>query len=143
MINTIAIGADHRGFLYKEFIRTHYENIFDYGAFSQERSDYPVFAKLVILKVLSGDVDGGILLCGSGVGMAIAANRFPGIYAAVAWNKEVACSARQDDWCNVLVIPADFITPDLVLEIIEGWRTATPKEGRYLKRIQMIDQIGE
>ncbi len=140
VLHKIALGADHRGYETKEYIKGFADFVFfDYGTFSEDRTDYPIYAKAVCDAVLSGDVHGGILCCASGAGMAIAANRNPGIYAAVAWNACVARQVREDDWCNVLVIPTAFITIDDVAEILQGWATATPKEGRYKDRLEQID----
>ena len=86
-----------------------------------------------------GHVDGVVLLCGSGNGMAIAANRFKGVFACVAWNADVARVAKQDDNCNVLVIPADYIQQEEITEIISSWLNATFKGGRYAERLALID----
>src|SRR5262245_20565437 len=99
MKHRIAIGTDHRGFLLKQYLIAHCE-IFswsDYGAHSPERTDYPLFIPPVIEALRKGTVDYGVLLCGSGIGMAIAANRYKGIYAGVVWNSEVARAAKEDD----------------------------------------------
>jgi Ribose 5-phosphate isomerase RpiB len=84
--------------------------------------------------------DTGLLICGSGIGMAIAANRFKGIYAGVAWNPEIAQAAREDDNINMLVLPADYITHLESPAIITAWINAQFKEGRYTQRLQAIDQ---
>lgn len=144
----IAIGADHRGFEHKEYIKQHaslyqmhiqWHNV---GAFNDERSDYPEFVKSVCDLVLQGKVERGILLCGSGVGMSIAANRFAGIYAGLVWSTEVARMSRADDNTNVLVLPADFVTAELSVEIIKGWLETEFKNGRYKQRLEMIDRFG-
>ncbi|KKT01370.1 MAG: Ribose 5-phosphate isomerase B [candidate division TM6 bacterium GW2011_GWF2_43_17] len=140
MLRNIALGADHRGYAHKEFLRQLPYSFIDCGAFSDERSDYPVFARAVCAAILEKRVDGGVLFCGSGAGMAIAANRLPGIYAAVAWNDALARMIREDDWCNVLVIPADFVSLDELGAIFQAWYEAIPKGGRYYERIQMIDK---
>jgi ribose 5-phosphate isomerase B len=80
-------------------------------------------------------------LCGSGVGMSIAANRHPGIFAALAWNQEVARQCKEDDNANVLVLPADFISEDQMMGIIMAWLGARFKGGRYQERIKMIDKL--
>jgi len=138
-----AIGADHRGFAHKEYIKEMIAHIewLDAGAYNDERSDYPVFAHNVCKAILSGKADGGVLLCGSGVGMSIAANRYKKIYAGLAWNVSVAVQNKEDDAVNVLVIPSDYVSPELAVEMICAWHDATFLGGRYQERIEMIDKI--
>ncbi len=147
----IIIATDHRGFALKEYIKTlpeirHEKNIFsvawvDVGAFTPERSDYPTFAHLAIQKMHEGLADGIILLCGSGNGMAIAANRFKAVFACVAWNPQIAYQAKTDDNCNVLVIPADYVTQKEIIEIISFWLNAEFKGGRYAQRLALVDAV--
>ena len=144
----LAIGADHRGYEYKETIKheisAHNKNRIewiDVGTFSKERTDYPIFAKLVSEHIVNGKADAGILICGSGVGMAITANRYAHIYAALVWNKDVARISREQDNSNVLVLPSDFITQADALEMVQSWLAASFQGDRYQKRIEMIDAI--
>lgn len=139
----IGIGADHRGFLHKEFIKQHMPSIewMDVGAFNQDRTDYPVFSDKIIELVVAHVIDSGVLICGTGGGMAIAANRYKNIYAVVAWNDEVARRCKQEDNANVLVLPADFISCDQAVEMINIWLAQKFKGGRYAERIAMIDRI--
>ncbi|MBN2267499.1 MAG: RpiB/LacA/LacB family sugar-phosphate isomerase [Candidatus Babeliaceae bacterium] len=143
----LAIGTDHRGYQLKQSLLVSQKlarlgiQLCDVGAFSDERSDYPLFAQAVCLQLLAGDVDGGILLCGSGTGMAIAANRFHGIYAAVVWNDEIARLAREDDNCNVLVLPADFMSVEQAVFCIAAWQGARFKEGHYAERLSLIEKL--
>lgn len=137
----IAIGADHRGFTQKEHIKnalSDYEWI-DVGADSDARSDYPVFSHAVSHSISSGQATHGVLLCGSGIGMAIAANRHAGVYAGLAWNKEVAALAKEHDNVNVLVLPSDFISPDEAVKMIKAWLSASFRGGHYADRVAMID----
>jgi ribose 5-phosphate isomerase B len=114
----------------------------DVGAFDKERSDYPQFAIDLAQRIVQKQAQFGVLLCGSGIGMAIAANRFPGIYAAVAWSEEAAIMGREDDNANVLVIPSDFLSgDDQAILIIRAWLRAQFKGGRYQERLNMIDKI--
>ena len=144
----IALGADHRGYILKEYLKQ--QSLFgatevtwiDVGAFDAERSDYPVFAGGVSQVVLAGKADYGILLCGTGVGMAIAANRFKGIFAAVAWNESIARASKEDDNANVLVLPADDLSEEQVQRMVAAWLGAKFREGRYRERIAQIDQLG-
>ncbi len=145
MAHRLVIGVDHRGFELKQAL-LHYDRIGvhtidwqDVGTFSPERTDYPQFAHKAVQKILAGEADGGILACGSGIGIAIAANRFKGIYAGVVWNEEVARSAKEDDNCNMLVLPADFIRIEEAVQLIDAWLSATFKQGRYQDRLEQID----
>jgi ribose 5-phosphate isomerase B len=139
----IAIGADHRGFELKEFLKKQMSSIewLDVGAFDTERSDYPTFAHEVAHKIMSGDVTHGILICGSGVGIAMAANRHQGIFAGVVWNDEVARAAKSHDNINVLVIPSDFVSAQEALRFVRIWLETKFKEGRYQERLDMIERM--
>ena len=145
---TIAIGSDHRGYALKQrlinsctsFNDTQVEWV-DVGAFDTERSDYPLFAIKAVEAMKSGQATHAVLLCGSGNGMAITANRYVGIYACVAWNKELARLSKEDDNCNILVLPADFINEHDANAMVKAWLQAEFKNGRYLHRIDLIDSI--
>lgn len=142
---TIAIGADHRGFAYKNILRSrammgnYLITWHDVGTFSVRRTDYPVYAQRVVQALRRTEAQLGILLCGSGVGMAMAANRYTDVYAAVAWNEKVAHAARADDHSNVLVIPTDFVSASAMLKMVHRWLLTSPKPGRYVRRLAMID----
>ena len=144
----IALGADHRGFALKEYLKkqSHFNSTLvswlDVGAFDAERSDYPVFAAEVCQLILAGKAECGILLCGTGVGMAIAANRFKGVFAAVAWNESIARASKEDDNANILVIPADDLSEEQTQRIVVAWLSAQFREGRYRERVMQIDQLG-
>lgn len=141
----IALGADHRGFKLKEFLRKKSQLAgipiiwIDMGAYDDQRSDYPLFVNKVCADIINHKANAGILLCGSGVGMSIAANRYPGIHAALVWNEAVARMSKEDDNANVLVLPADFISQEEVCIIITAWLKARFKGGRYQERLAMID----
>lgn len=142
---SIALGADHRGFACKESLKSQQSlgslalQWLDTGTFSQERTDYPIYARTVVSAIIAGKAQLGILFCGSGAGMAIAANRTPGIYAAVAWNVDVARAMRADDHVNVLVLPTDYISQEQAVAIVTAWLTTPCKQGRYSDRLAMID----
>ena len=139
----ISIGSDHRGFKLKSEIIKHFTNIefLDVGTNSEDRTDFPVYAKKVCKNIIDGKSDLGILICGSGVGISVAANRFSKIYAALCWNKEVAKMAKEDDGANVLVLPANFVTTKESFEIIKSWLDAKFKGGVYQKRLEMIEAV--
>lgn len=138
----IAIGADHRGYALKQEVQQQLSHFtwHDCGTNSSERTDYPIYAHAVVREILTGKAGQGILLCGTGAGMAIAANRHPGIYAAVVWNIETARRAKEEDYVNVLVIPADYLNVAETIAIIRAWLSAKHKDERYKERIAMIDQ---
>jgi ribose 5-phosphate isomerase B len=145
MMITMVIGADHHGFAYKEYIKQQLTMLsqpiawYDVGARSDEHSDYPLFAHQVAHAIVHGKAEFGVLLCGTGVGMAIAANRHKGIYAALAWNEEVAQLSRQHDHANVLVLPADYISADQAVAMIRVWLQAEPLSDEHKRRVAMID----
>lgn len=142
----IAIGADHRGFALKNYLMSYgsLSNIpiewVDCGTFTADRTDYPIYAKSVAHMVQNGSVDSGILACGTGTGMAIAANRYKGIYAAVVWSPEIACASKEDDNINILVFPADYLGPDEALTIVTRWLVCSFKHDHYAERLDMIDE---
>ena len=144
---TIALGSDHRGYEHKEFIKKHatYQNKkitwLDVGTDSHERTDYPEYAIKVCNALGERKAEYGALLCGTGVGMAVAANRFEKIYAGLAWNEEIARLSKKDDNINVLVLPADYVTPQQAVAMVDAWLNADFNEGRYRTRIAMIDAI--
>jgi ribose 5-phosphate isomerase B len=137
----IAIGTDHRGFAHKEFIKKQCveHQWTDVGAYDDQRSDYPLYAQRVIELILSGAVDCGVLLCSTGIGMAIAANRHTSIYAAVVWNEHIAQQAKAEDNMNVLVLPSDCVSFEQSVAIIQVWLATSFKGGRYADRLAMID----
>ncbi|MFI5332857.1 MAG: RpiB/LacA/LacB family sugar-phosphate isomerase [Candidatus Babeliales bacterium] len=143
----LIIGADHRGFAHKEFIKQNFVwdkpiGWIDVGAYTNEPSDYPEFAIAACHDIHNGMAQKAILICGSGAGMAIIANRFAGIYAAVAWNEIIAFKAVEDDNVNVIVIPADFVDCEYGLDIVYAWLRAEFKHDHYQDRLDMIDNVG-
>lgn len=141
----IAVGADHRGFAQKKiildfFAREQQHMPVDVGTMSDERTDYPIYAQKAVALLQAKMVDAAILLCGSGIGMAVAANRFPHVIAGVAWNQEVARVARAHDNVNVLVIPSDFVADDHLIRIVDAWLHAEFLGGRYAERLDLIDR---
>lgn len=138
----ISIGSDHRGLELKTKIIKIFRNVSwqDAGTSTKEKTDYPIFAKKVCKDVLEGESERGVLICGSGIGMSIAANRFPKIYAALCWNIEVVEVASQEDKANVLILPADYLDPKSAYQILNIWFNTEFRRGRYLKRLEMIDR---
>ena len=139
----IYLGADHAGFDLKEKIchklaerKIAFE---DFGTFSREPDDYPGVAKQLSKAVLKHDGK-GIMICGSGEGMAIVANRFKGIRAAVAWNARVTVEAREDNDINIISLPARFISIETAWEIVSAFlSTSFSHADRHKRRIKQID----
>jgi ribose 5-phosphate isomerase B len=145
----IVIGADHRGFAYKEFIKKNYITFknnpitwHDVGTHSAERTDYVEYAQRACALMRTRSIARAVLICGSGVGMVIVANRYKGIYAGVLWNAQVAAMATHDDHINVLVIAADFTQQEDLIPLIETWLHTPFSAGRYQERITKIDALG-
>jgi ribose 5-phosphate isomerase B len=144
MSEAIPIGADHAGFQLKqrlvaELKRLGYEPL-DLGTHSAESTDYPDYAHLVAGRVERGEAARGVLLCGTGLGMSFAANRHPGVRAAVAWTPEIAQLARQHNDANVLVLPARFLSEEEGVEILKAWLNTPFAGGRHARRVAKIDQ---
>lgn len=139
----IAIGADHAGFPLKSELKKYIEDlgheVEDVGTFSGEQSvDYPDWAKKVADQVCFGKADRGILICGTGIGMSIAANKRPGIYAALCCSEYAARVSRQHNDTNVLVLGSRVLGTDLAKSITEIWLSTEPEEGRHNVRRQKI-----
>lgn len=141
----IAIGADHAGYEDKEKVKKTLDDLGiqyeDMGTFSTDSVDYPDFAKKVGDAVASGDAEQGLLVCGSGTGMAIAANKVPGVRAAVAWSEEIARLAREHNDANVLSLAARFTPPDEIDKIVRAWFGAHFDAGRHERRVEKIKEI--
>lgn len=143
---TIFLGADHNGFKLKEYVQDYLEGqghqARDLGNVKlQLTDDYPDYAKKVAKKVQTDKKSLGILFCGSGQGMCMTANKFPGIRAALAWTTGAAKKSRYDDDSNILCLPAWRVGQDQALRIINGWLgTPFSKLVRHKRRIKKIHQ---
>ncbi len=146
----IAIAADHAGYEEKEQLKPlldelgiQYEGIQyeDLGTASPESVDYPNYARKVADEVASGHVDQGLLVCGSGTGMAIVANKVPGVRAAVAWTPEVAALAREHNDANVLSLGARVTPAEELPKIVRAWFNAKFEGGRHERRVEQISEI--
>jgi len=142
MIKTIAIGCDHAGFIYKdpiaELLKARQIEVLNFGADSTESVDYPDFAHPVADAVESGKADLGIVLCGSGNGVAMAANKHQGIRAALCWTEEIASLARQHNNANVLAIPARFVSKEVALAMVDTFIDTPFEGGRHERRVAKI-----
>jgi len=140
----IYVGADHAGFRLKqklvdELARLGYEPV-DVGPKALDPADdFPDYGRPVAAAVSEGKVRRGILTCGTGLGMAFVANRFPHVRAAVAWSPEIAELARRHNDANVLVLPARFVSEEEGMEILHKWLDTTFEGGRHERRVAKID----
>lgn len=145
MRKKIVIGSDHAGFEDKEKIKRQLDQLGveyeDVGTNSTESVDYPIYAGKVAEKVSKGEFEQGILVCGSGNGMQIAANKFRGVRAALAWNEETARLARQHNDANVLSVPARMISPGEVSKVVKSYLEAKFEGGRHARRVEEISKL--
>jgi ribose 5-phosphate isomerase B len=141
----IAIASDHAGYEEKERLKPLLDELGiqyeDLGTVSTEAVDYPDYARKVGEEVASGHVEQGLLVCGSGTGMALAANKVPGVRAAVAWNEEIARLAREHNDANILSLAARFTPFDELVKIVRAWFTASFDGGRHARRVDKILEI--
>ncbi|PHN05448.1 ribose 5-phosphate isomerase B [Flavilitoribacter nigricans] len=141
-VNNIAIGCDHAGFPYKAAIIAHLEqkgiSVQDFGAPSADSVDYPDFAHPVAKAVETEQVDLGILLCGSGNGVAITANKHQSVRAALCWLPEIAALARQHNNANALALPVRFVSEETALQIVDAFLDSTFEGGRHARRVGKI-----
>ncbi len=141
----IAIGSDHAGYQVKEWIKDQLADfgieIRDVGTESEDSVDYPDFAAAVGEQVARGDADRGILVCGSGIGMSIAANKVAGVRAALAFNVETARLSREHNDANVLTVGARTTDPKLIPEIVRTFMTTEFAGGRHERRVEKISRL--
>jgi ribose 5-phosphate isomerase B len=139
----ISIGADHAGFELKaqviSFLESMHYQVKDFGCYSAESVDYPDVAHPVAESVLSQENTLGILICGSGNGVCLTANKHAGIRAALCWLPELGALARQHNNANILCLPARFISTETAFEIVSSYLKATFEGGRHQKRVDKID----
>ena len=141
----IAIGSDHAGFSIKEIIKQHLSDLGytfqDFGAYSEASMDYPDSAHPVANAVQSGKYKFGILICGSGNGVAITANKYTSIRAALCWNEQITVLARQHNDANIIALPARFITPEEAVKLVLLFLTTPFEGGRHQARVEKISKI--
>lgn len=144
-MNKIIIGSDHGGFALKEELKEFLSNkgfeIKDAGCFSQESCDYPVFANKVASEVSRGRYKRGILICKSGIGNSIVANKFPGVRAALIYNLKAAKLSRLHNDANILVLGSLFVRPALTKRIAYVWLRTEFEGGRHSRRLKQIKKI--
>jgi ribose 5-phosphate isomerase B len=138
----IALGADHAGYYYKKHLITFVEHLghetIDFGTDSPESVDYADFAHPVSNAVSSGAADMGILICGSGNGVAITANKHQDIRCALSWTEEIAILARQHNNANILAIPARFVDEAMAAAMVTAFLKTEFMGGRHARRIEKM-----
>lgn len=141
----LAIGCDHSGLELKSALMNYLDSRLipyeDFGTYSAESCDYPRVAEKVCKAILSGQFDRGILICGTGIGMSIAANKFPGIRAAACSEPYSAILAKRHNNANVLCVGARVVASGLAALIVEGWLNASYEGERHQRRLDMITRI--
>jgi len=141
----VAIGSDHAGFEYKEMIKKYLEEkgfeVLDMGTYSNERTDYPIYAEKVAKAVSNGEADRGILICGTGIGMSITANKIKGIRAALCPNDFMAKMARKHNNANILCLGQRVVGTDHALSIVDTFFSTDFEGGRHQNRLVLISEI--
>lgn len=144
-MKTLIIASDHAGFSLKEslkhFLRAEWPEIqvSDAGTSSEESTDYPVYAKEAAKKVASGEADAGIVICGSGNGVCMTANKCHGIRCVLAWKSDIAKLGRAHNDANMLALPARFISESEAREIVFAFLTTAFEGGRHARRVSQIE----
>ncbi len=141
----VAVGCDHGGFVLKDAVISTLEElgaqVVDMGTYSTESVDYPVYGKKVADAVANGECDLGVVMCGTGIGISIAANKVKGIRAAVVTDEFMAEMTRRHNNANIIALGGRVITPEKAKSLVKAWYTAEFEGGRHQKRIDMITQI--
>ena len=141
----IAIGSDHGGFSVKEIAKPHLEKlgyeVIDFGTNTPDSCHYPIYAEKVARAVAAGEVDRGILICGTGIGMSIAANKIPGIRAAAVSDCFTAKATRQHNDSNILCLGERTVGPGLALMLMETFLSTEFEGGRHQTRVDMISAL--
>jgi len=143
----IAVGSDHGGLELKDAILAALAarglDVDDYGTDNGDSVDYPDFAEKVAAAVSRGDVELGILICGTGIGMSIVANKFPGVRAALATDEFMAQMAKEHNNANVLVLGGRVLAKDLAFKMVTVWLDSTYEAGRHQRRLDKISRLEE
>jgi len=143
----IAVGSDHGGLELKDAILAALAarglDVDDYGTDNGDSVDYPDFAEKVAAAVSRGDVELGILVCGTGIGMSIVANKFPGVRAALATDEFMAQMAKEHNNANVLVLGGRVLAKDLAVKMVNVWLDSTYEAGRHQRRLDKISRLEE
>ncbi len=139
----IAIGSDHAGFplkeVLKEFINREGYKVIDVGVYEETSADYPIFAEKVVRLIQNGEAERGVLICGTGIGMSISANKFKGIRASLCTNEYMARMSRRHNNSNVLCLGSRVVGVDLAISILKTWLEEEFEGGRHLRRLGIIE----
>ncbi len=142
---TLAIGADHGGFAWKEALKPifteHDLQLIDVGVYEEKSADYPDIAEKVALTITSGKATRGVLIDGAGIGSSIAANKIPGIRAALCYDKASARNSREHNDSNVLTLGSKLLTQSQAEEVLRVWLATPFAAGRHLARVRKITEI--
>lgn len=145
VMSKIAVGCDHGGIVLKESVVETLKKlgaeVVDLGCYSQESVDYPEYGEKVARAVASGQADAGVIMCGTGIGISIAANKVKGIRAAVVTNTYMAKLTKNHNNANIIALGGRVISPDEAKDIVEAWYTAEYEGGRHQRRLDMISRI--
>jgi len=140
----VAIGSDHAGFLLKEALKAYLQKkgfeVKDYGTYSEERADYPDFAHPVARAVEMNEAERGVLICGSGNGVNMTANKHYHVRSALCWNEEIAKLARQHNDANIIALPARFIDEKVAEKCIDVFFSTAFEGGRHTERVNKIEE---
>ena len=141
----IAIGCDHGGYKLKEeivkYLKEKQIEIKDFGTYSEERAEYPIIAKTVTESVVNKESEYGILICRSGLGMSIVANKYKGIRCVPCYNEETAKFSKMHNNANMLALGADYVTVNEAIKIVRMWLATEFEGGRHQARVDMIKEI--
>ncbi len=141
----IAVASDHGGFALKEYVKKHLGErnieVLDLGTNSEESVDYPVYGKACGEAVVSGNADLGIVVCGTGIGISIAANKVKGVRCGLCTSVEMAHLTKQHNNANVLALGGRTTEPELALKIVDEWLDTEFEGGRHQRRVDMLDNI--
>ena len=141
----IGIACDHAGFLLKEKIKKYLQNsdyeVIDFGTNSEESVDYSDFIHPLASKINNGEIIRGIIICGSGNGVSMTANKYPNVRAALCWEEEISTLARKHNDANILSLPARFIPEELAKKIVFSFLNTDFEGGRHEKRVDKINKI--
>ncbi|TYB87221.1 MAG: ribose 5-phosphate isomerase B [Kosmotoga sp.] len=139
----IAVGADHAGFRLKEHVKDYLKkkelDVIDYGTDSEQSVDYPDFGKKVVRAVQNGEVDRGIVICGTGIGMSMVANKYKNVRAALCLYPKMAEMARRHNDANILAMGGRLVAPQLAVDILDVFLNTNFEGGKHKRRVDKID----
>jgi ribose 5-phosphate isomerase B len=142
----LGIGSDHAGFELKEsmlaMLKEKGFNVKNFGTYTSDSVDYPDFVHPLATEVQENKLDFGIVICGSGQGVCMTANKYPGVRAALSWNNEIATLTRQHNDANVICLPARFVSNELAKEMTLTFLDTPFEGGRHQSRVEKISHLG-